>query len=96
MKKKKYLPLYRKWMKTGLMPEHGLCDSIQYSINYKARQDFVDTFQPAKGYLGLWGYDGNNYIGYELMPEQYERIAYKFNPLRQNMLLLFAAMNNEL
>lgn len=101
MKKKKYLPLYYKWLSDRLLPDHGVCDSLKFELGEESKLDFMFYFRPLMTYNGLWGYDGYNYIGTSLFCDEYpgltyEQVAYEFNGLRQNMILLMAAMNNEL
>lgn len=101
MKKKKYLDLYYDWIETGTLPEHGVCDSIRTKLGDTQQHKFLSLFQPGPEWRGLWGYDGNDYTGCILglggYPGlTYEQVAYEFNDLRQNMILLMAAMNKEL
>ncbi len=76
--KKKYLPLYRKWMKAGKLPfKSGLC----YCLS-----DLVD-------------YDHEIYInaGADAEWEHWQEAEFgDFDETRQNMMLLLAAIHNEL
>jgi len=48
---------------------------------------------------GYWGYDGRNLLPmfeFNTSKEEADEIRYKFTPLRQNLILFLAAMNNEL
>jgi hypothetical protein len=93
MKKKKYLPLYYKWMKKG-MPDQGLCSSLWYLFQ---EETLLELFEPTekeydKGGFCLfqcfWAADG--------VSQRDESFFYKFTPLRQNIVLFMAAMNGEL
>ena len=78
--KKKYLPLYEKWMEHGL-DGHGLCRAFQNNrIGYSTLDRYFFTKLEADYY-------GDRFI---------EDAIGQFTPLRQNIILLLAAMNNEL
>ena len=80
MKNKIYLPLYKRWMEHGL-DGHGLCRSFQ--TNRMAYHTLEYTFfTKSEASYHRWEY-------VEPAPGQ-------FTPLRQNIILLLAAMNNEL
>jgi hypothetical protein len=93
MKKKKYLPLYYEWMKTGTMPSAGLCE-----IFYDFAEDYEDCF------FSLMKPTQSDYD--QLFDENLPRIYWglgepigstkAFTPLRQNIVLFMAAMNGEL
>lgn len=91
MKKKKYLPLYEKWMKSGKLPEDGLC-------NLFVNDPLFELIDP--GWCGYWGYDGfDSYYGdpyYDDHCGSMNEVWYDFTPLRQNIVLLMAALNGEL
>lgn len=82
MKKKKYLPLYEKWAQDGRIPKRGLCPSIGGTI-------VLRLFKPAwaSRYTFWLSNDEDCYPDF---------IEHNFNTLRQNVVLLLAAMNNEL
>lgn len=82
MKNKKYLPLYKAWMKTGRLPKRGLCPSVGGTL-------LARLFKPewASSYCFWLSNDE------DCCPEF---VARNFNTLRQNVMLLMAAMNNEL
>lgn len=90
MKKKKYLPLYYKWVKDGL-PKKGLC----YSLDHPPILDSGGLLCPNSN-VGYWGYSGQAIMGYEVSGDMYKSVTRDFTPLRQNIVLLLAAMNNEL
>jgi hypothetical protein len=99
MKKKKYLPLYYKWIKEGKLPGYGLCFSFgDLDGQYVRQHDPISIFEPLndeeysplkeyKLWQCFWAADGET-NGRHLMG--------KFTPLRQNIVLLMAAMNGEL
>ena len=80
MKKKIYLPLYKRWMKHGL-DAPGLCGSFQkngmdpYLLDYS-------FFTKKEAHYHFRKFIEDN--------------PCQFTPLRQNIVLLLAAMNNEL
>lgn len=82
--KNKYLPLYYRWMKTGKLPnQNGLCGEL------------------GRTQSGNWSFEENP-LFLLLMPDNANTWYYwaggtgvSFNPLRQNIVLLMAAMNGE-
>lgn len=83
MRKKKYLPLYYKWVKDGEMPGAGLCSSFDYSgLGFDHLTDEFCADQ-LDAYSLSWTFfqQSNNY---------------EFNATRQNIVLLLACLNNEL
>jgi len=92
MKKKRYLPLYYKLMKTGL-PKSGLCNCF-------------DTSGPMcyNGPDGMYDFDNHPLFRLFNYGQQHKFWAsdidsydeYEFGPTRQNIVLLIAAMNGEL
>ncbi len=71
----KYLPLYKKWMKTGRLPLAGLCCSLYWAEN-------IYLFKPRNAsHFSYWANNGAD--------------EHTFNPLRQNILLFLACMNDE-
>ena len=80
MKNKKYLPLYEKWMQHGL-DGPGLCRSFQ--------KNRIDYFILDYSFFTEDEADCQEDRFVEDAPRQ-------FTPLRQNIILLLAAMNNEL
>lgn len=90
----KYLELYKKWMETGYIEdskspkrtgEGGLCNTV---IGNK-----MEIFNPADpadaNYRVYWGYGDQE-------DTNFRNLCYEFTPLRQTIVLLLAAMNNEL
>lgn len=85
--KKKYLSLYEKWMKAGKMPKAGLCYIFKYDSLFKMMEPtFIDGINLAKESLPVTFWGKGSW--------QYRHGA--FSPLRQNIVLFMAAMNNEL
>lgn len=89
MKKQKYLPLYEFLVERGSLTEkHGLCNELfVHGLDWK---EVNDIFHPPihidkLHYHFYWG-SGSL---------QYQRLG-EFTPLRQNILLLMAALNGEL
>ena len=96
MKNKKYLPLYYKWMNTGLTPEvdqqvSALCDLFdrhikdypEFELLKPTNEDFIQLESEKKN-LFCWA---SGSVGCDF---------FIFTPLRQNIVLLMAAMNGEL
>lgn len=89
MKKKKYLPLYYKWMETGKIPRDGLCHSLG-RLSRRQLKLFAPTPDEADEHghwRGHWGVMLNVYFPSD---------DYSFNEFRQTVLLFVAAMNGEL
>lgn len=72
--KKKYLPLYKDWMKTGYLPARGLCHSL-FNNGRVPNDDLFNIMTPEETF-GYWaGFktaDGHEY-------------TYRFNTLRQTI-----------
>jgi hypothetical protein len=95
MKKKyRYLPLYEEWMEKGSIPGKGLCGSLDKE-GRELLKNFVPTDEDANVLMeddwGSW-YWGSGLKYSDDVIEQ----RYSFTPLRQTIVLLMAAMNNEL
>lgn len=86
--RKKYLTMYHNWMRSSrMMPDNGLCNIFK-------NDKLFALIDPEKGRRNTyWGYDGNESCDFEV--PKHERY-YRFTPMRQNVVLLMAAMNNEL
>lgn len=74
-------------MEAGSIGNHGLCYAfMMHGLDYI---EFKNLFRPEYGYLKThWLYFGSDNPSHERKG--------KFTTLRQNMVLLMAAMNNEL
>lgn len=90
----KYLPLYYKWIRAGKLPDSGLCHSLWLDDN-----DLFHLFKPKcpDGYWAYW----EEYFDHPVYTQDVDndlkyKLCYEFNPLRQNIILLLAAINNEL
>lgn len=95
MKKNKnplFLPKYEEWMKTGRMAEWGLCDSL----TDKAHQPFLDIISPTRGELDELVKENCASIYWGAGIPREGSMLYQFTPLRQTLVLLMAALNNEL
>jgi hypothetical protein len=82
-------------MATGRMENHpasylngGVCGAL----HNKDLKNFVELFRPESYPHAYWGFNKP----YPNRSKSEEIAIYGFNDLRQNMLLLLAAMNNEL
>jgi hypothetical protein len=79
----KYLKLYYEWIKTGVIPSNGLCSIF-------CHDELFQLIDPERGdRITYWGHEAENTV---CDIEKW----YEFTPLRQNVVLLMAAMNNEL
>jgi hypothetical protein len=91
--KKKYLPLYYEWMKTGRLPHgFGLCREF-YDVNKGINDPNIMELQPIE-------FDDPDFV-VEIGDEYWASGARdaslgKFTPLRQTILLFVAAKNGEL
>lgn len=91
MKKKKYLPLYKKWIISGRIPEYGLCESADDN------NELCNTFYPGKKLIeSYWGsidiWKNKKYSNLI----DVDRIRFEFTPLRQTIILFMAAINDEI
>ena len=82
-----YLEFYRRCLKNKKLPNRGLCGCISDPL-----LDFFSEAHPDFGRSWYWGYDGNHYSEKGTGDE----VHFAFTPLRQNIVLFMAAMNNEL
>lgn len=82
----KYLELYYKWMESGKLPIDGLCRCFP-------KNELFRLMIPVSPMYVLYC----GYMGDIITIEYWEGDRYKdFSPLRQNIILFLAAMNNEL
>lgn len=94
--KKKYLTLYYRWMIVGEIPSDGLCFSLNDPFSDKQDQ-LLEFFVPTPE-----EYDTNGYRLWQCfwaadgVSQRDPLQLCKFTPLRQNIVLLMAAMNGEL
>lgn len=91
----KYLKLYKEWMEAGKMPEPGLCakfsDVFGWTLKKYPHFDLIKPDDREKIRLDINGL-APSYWGSDSSQE----LKYIFTPLRQNLVLLMAALNNEL
>lgn len=97
-KNKKLLQLYEECMVTGELPEIGLCDSVEcMGVQRKLKLisptvgDLDQLIIEGKS-IGFWGYE----VPYNSGRYSTDGRSYVFTPLRQTLLLLMAALNDEL
>jgi hypothetical protein len=90
----KAITLYKRWMKTGIMPEDGLCSCLNeyYELEKHLKlffptQDELDKMLKEEKSRYFWASDLH-----AAAPER----KHTFTELRQTILLFIAAMNNEL
>lgn len=90
---KKLINLYKEWMETGKIPGNGLCNSMPNDEYKYSLEDFAPYSSDKLGIIN----DGEsrNYWGAGLSPH-HKGVSRDFTPLRQTIVLLICAMNNEL
>jgi hypothetical protein len=93
---KPFLDFYHACMETGEMPEPGLCENEIpkriLKIFTPTDSDLKDLFSSGND-TSYWGYEyGVTYI----LDHEFRKRQRQFTPLRQNIVLLCAAINNEL
>ncbi len=102
-KKKKYLTLYQKWIKSNRIdPMKGYLGVYNGMCNLFAEDELFDLFVPTVAdeevlmkedlELSYWGYGGN----YEDFAKDHIKVASEFTSLRQTIVLFMAAANGEL
>ena len=95
MKKNKphYLKLYYEWMETGLPHGRGLC--LEFENEYDLySSDLLDEISPTENDLNKLVKSGLNPLHWG--SNDAHGLYGIFTPLRQNIVLLMAALNNEL
>jgi hypothetical protein len=85
----KLIYLHKEWVRKGYMHRQGLCSSLPAEY----REEFFNLFAVYK-LATYWGYDGKNYNPYSF--HHTHDVYVKYTPLRQTMVLLLCAINNEL
>lgn len=93
----KLIDLYKSWLMQGIITRNGLCNSLP--SRYKRQlMKFYPTADEWKNFnhfynrpQGYWGHNGE----VDLMSDR-ARTSKEFSPLRQTIVLLICAMNNEL
>lgn len=92
MKKKKYSYLkdYQNWMIDGKMPNNGLCNHYG-DYEHLELMTFISPNSKEKDEL-FWQNNSHLFWG----SDSHKENRYVFTPLRQNLVLLMAALNNEL
>jgi hypothetical protein len=82
-----FLDFYYSCMKTGRMPKHGICNNVELPECIRPTlEDWGELLRKSHGGM-YWG------IGFR--PHSYDQMYYEFTPLRQNIVLLAAQLNNE-
>jgi hypothetical protein len=94
-KNAKYLPLYYEWNKRGRMSVNGLCTKFMglgnKAMPFYKEFDFVRPTDKDADRLYMGGYSSAYWASDS--PDMKE---YIFTPLRQTIVLLMAALNDEL
>ncbi len=88
----KLIDLHKKWMRTGMMDDTGLCNSTPYKY-----RKTLDLFEPntKEHSLLFHTYHSNLYWASGLKVDDDNKF-YTYTPLRQAIVLLICAMHNEL
>ena len=91
-----YLDLYKEWMREEKIPNTGLC----WSVPKRIKKNIFKYIKPTPEDIKMlnkqnisstwWGY------GIPRRNETFNTRLCKFTPLRQNLILLCAALNDEL
>jgi hypothetical protein len=86
-KKIDYLKLYNEWIITERLPDAGLCYSLE------SNSELIDVFAPegVDSETEYWASEPDTTTWCDYL-DHFKR----FNPLRQNIILLLAAINNQL
>lgn len=84
----KYLKYYKAWMKTGRIQDHPQLKLGQGGLCNALGSNAMGIFTESYNTLSYWAADYEN--------DSFDEIQYGFNPLRQNIVLLLAAINGEL
>jgi hypothetical protein len=92
--KKKYMKFYKECVESNRLPNgaSGLCESLKsadselFSLLTPTQDDSFDLIHEGKS-ATFWG---------SYLPRDHPKCTKYFTPLRQNIVLLLAALNNEL
>jgi hypothetical protein len=85
---KPHLEFYKKCCKDGQMEMDGLCSHFFFDEDLDCHT--FELLKPIDG-VGYWGFSGRNGL-YNNDRDRW----YEFTPLRQNIILFIAAINEEL
>lgn len=95
---KNLMECHEEWIKTGIMPHVGLCGSLsgKYLATlvemFTLSKEEIEQLRGENKPAGFWGY------GYAFNTDEFNEgsLTMSYTPLRQNVLLLIAAMHDEL
>lgn len=88
----KYLDFHNQCVSIGEIPNSGLCANF-------GGESFFELLCPGDllDEASYWGFDGNDrHIGNDYGGDMFHDVFRLYTPLRQNIVLLMAAINNEL
>ena len=88
----KLIDLHKRWAKKGRLPDYGLCHTF-YNIP-KEYAPLFDLFRPTGEERMALELEGKTSLYWASGSE--ERLYKKYVPMRQTIVLLICAMNNEL
>lgn len=89
----KLIELHKKWMETGVLPSHGLCNSLKAKYFRTLLDLFAPPIEANKDYVTFWAYP------LTLSQEgsmSYMEMALPYTPTRQTIVLLICAIHGEL
>jgi hypothetical protein len=91
----RYLTFYYKFMDRGVIPNFGLCNVFDNGLD----NDLFELLKPTpedKAEIISEGLSTSAWGSGLPTPSDVDGLLTKFTPLRQNIVLLMAALNNEL
>lgn len=86
----KTIDFYEKCVSDGELPCHGLCVSLMSGDETELLELFKPKWKNVASYY--WGFKGTR----NLASKNRHAVMYGLTPFRQNIILLIAAMRNEL
>lgn len=102
-----FLDFYKKCMKTRRIPSRGLCNALRFygepfELVAPSKEDHPEHW--VDGFAGYWGYDGEPISSHVAHVDNacakkgitITQAGESFTPFRQTIVLLCAAINDEL
>lgn len=91
-----FLDFYNRCIENGKLPEDGICSSFENDTHLFELLYMFSGYTSEWGTNWYWGYNGDVYKWVGADPKKQDKIMYTFTPMRQNIILLCAAINGEL